>query len=135
MKVKERLNARSTDILLELNKYLQLAQHARECLENSFDQGMGHKQDGLSELDIKGLSHLSIALDRIVTSKIKFDKHMKSFAEQMTPDEELAAIEEHVIGLEQDKRTTFLRKLIKRHNAMLNERGKKMGDEDVYEKS
>lgn len=130
----KRLDARSTDIRTELDRYIKLAQHARECLENSFNSGMGHKQMGLSETDLKGLSNLSIALDRIVASKIKYDKHMKSFAEQMTPEEELAAIEEHVMSLERDKRSRWLKKIITRHNNLnRNETKTNMDEVDVYD--
>lgn len=107
----------------------------RECLEKSLFQGMGHKQDGLADSDVRALSALSIALDRVVAAKIKFDKHMKSFAEQMSPAEELDAITEHLLGLESDKRARWLNGLIKRHNALLKANGQRMnlGSEDVYE--
>jgi len=130
-----KLEARSTDIRSELDRYLKLCQHARECLENSFNSGMGHKQMGLSDGDLKGLSNLSIALDRVVAAKIKYDKHMKSFADQMSPEEELVAIEEHIMGLDSPKRSRWLRKITTRHNAMITGSGlkKDLDEVDVYE--
>lgn len=133
-------SARSTDLKTELDSYIRLCQHARECLENSFFSGMGYKQEGLSKDDVSALSALSIAMERAISARIKYDKHTKSFAEQMTPEEEREAIEEYILAMVPTERIKFIRKVVSRHNKLNSGPGIEYnptlsGDENVSEDS
>jgi hypothetical protein len=111
--------ASSLDLAVELGEYLRLVKWMRECLESNLTGGVGYKKEGLSKDDVSALSNIGISLERAVSARIKYDKHIKSFTDQMTPAEERAAIEEFVAGLEDMERYNLLKKMFDRHNDLM----------------
>lgn len=111
--------AASIDLGVEQGEYIRLVKWARECLENSLTGGLGYKKEMLSKDDVAALSGIGISLERAISAKIKYDKHIKSFTDTMTPAEERAAIEEFVAGLGDMDRYTLLQKMLLRHNELM----------------
>lgn len=114
-----RHSAQSLDLAAQLDSYIKLVAWARECLESNLTGGMGYKKDGLSKDDANALSAVGISLERAVSTKIKYDKHVKTLTEQMTKVEELAAVEEYIAGLDDEVRYDLLYRAVNRHNDLL----------------
>ena len=113
-----RHSAASIDLGHEQNEYIRLVKWARECLESSLTGGLGYKKEGLSKDDVAALAQIGISMERAVSAKIKYEKHIREFTEQMTPAEERDAIEEFVMGLDDETRYDLLKKMFDRHNVL-----------------
>lgn len=128
-------DAKSLDLGSEQDKYIRLVQWARECLEKSLTDGIGYKKDGISKDNVMALTNIGIALERAVSAKIKYEKHQKAFAEQMSQEEEESAIEEHILGMDTGHRTEFLRKIVTRHNQLVTGFHRITGEDDGRKRS
>lgn len=83
----------------ELDRLIKMYTWAREALENEMFQGMGYKQMALGEKDIKKLKELTVGINNLVESKIKYDKAKKQLVASMTPAEERDAVIKYIVSL------------------------------------
>jgi hypothetical protein len=92
----ERLVVRLQD---ELDRLIKLYVFARESLENEMLSGVGYKKMGLNEKDVKKLKELTVGMNSLIESKIKWDKAQKQLAATMTPKEEMDAVFKYICTL------------------------------------
>lgn len=112
-------DAKSAELSVEIDKYIKLCQWCRECLENSLRKGMGHKKDGLTKDDVAALRDIGISIDRAISGKIKYDKHVSKLADELSEDEQETAIIEWVCSREPTQRRKILKICVTRHNNMM----------------
>ena len=98
----------------ELDKLINMFSHAREALENEMNSGLGAKRLALSEKDVKKLKELTVGMNSLVESKIRYDKSRKALAEVMTPNEERRAVVTYIRSLSYEARAE-LRALLIEH--------------------
>lgn len=101
---KERLRALVVRIEQELDAMIRMFAFAREALENEMLSGLGFKQHGLQESLPKKLKELTLGMNSLVETKIKWDKAKKQLGEQLSPAEERAACVEYIMSLTDDER-------------------------------
>lgn len=99
----------------ELDRLIKMYTWARESLENEMFSGMGYKKLTLGEKDIKKLKELTVGINNLVESKIKYDKAQKQLAASMTPAEERDAVIKYIVSLPGEARHEL--------RAMLGDRG------------
>lgn len=104
----ERLVVRLQD---ELDRLIKLYVFARESLETEMYSGMGYKKMGLNEKDVKKLKELTVGMNSLIESKIKWDKAQKQLAASMTPAEELDAVFKFICTLDNDAQTKLRNRL------------------------
>ncbi len=96
----------------ELDKLINMFSHAREALENEMNSGLGSKRLALSEKDVKKLKELTVGMNSLVESKIRYDKSRKAMAEVMTPAEERKAVVTYIRSLSVEDKATLRRQLV-----------------------
>lgn len=96
----------------ELDKLINMFSHAREALENEMNSGLGAKRLALSEKDVKKLKELTVGMNSLVESKIRYDKSRKALAEIMTPHEERRAVVQYIKSLSYEDQRTLRKELI-----------------------
>lgn len=84
----------------ELDRLIKMYTFAREALENELFSGMGYKQMALGDKDIKKLKELTVGINNLVESKIKYDKAQKQLTAAMSPEEEMVAVVKYICALE-----------------------------------
>lgn len=99
----------------ELDRLIKMYTWAREALENEMFEGMGYKKMALGEKDIKKLKELTVGINNLVESKIKYDKAKKQLVAAMTPAEERDAVIKYIVSLNGEDRNAL--------RDMLHERG------------
>ena len=116
-----RNTAESSDLRAEIEGMTRLVVFSRKALENEIiGTGLGHKQEFLGKSSAKDLQALSTALEKLVAVKIKYDQHLRKEADKLTPDEEKDALIEFFASISDvTERRTFLRRLVDRHNDMV----------------
>lgn len=87
----------------ELDRLIKLYVFAREALETELYSGMGYKKLALNEKDVKKLKELTIGLNSLTETKIKWDKAQKQLAATMTPQEEFEAVITYILALDPEK--------------------------------
>lgn len=88
----------------ELDRLIKMYTWAREALENEMFAGMGYKKMALGEKDVKKLKELTVGINNLVESKIKYDKAQKMLTANMTPAEEMTAVIKYIESLSGDDR-------------------------------
>lgn len=88
----------------ELDSLINMFAWARKALENEMLDGMGHKQLGLTEPFVKKLKELTVGMNSVVETKIKYDKAKKQMASTMTAKEERDAVIKYIVALPSDER-------------------------------
>lgn len=88
----------------ELDKLINMFAWARQALENEMLDGMGYKQAGLSEAFTKKLKELTIGMNSVVETKVKYDKAKKAMAKEMTATEERDAVFKYIMTLPENER-------------------------------
>lgn len=101
---KERLRLLVTRIEQELDSMIRMFAFARESLENEMLSGLGFKQHGLQDTFPKKLKELTLGMNSLVETKIKWDKAKKQLGEQLTPEEERAACVQYILSLTDNER-------------------------------
>jgi hypothetical protein len=96
----------------ELDKLINMFSHAREALENEMNSGLGAKRLALSEKDVKKLKELTVGMNSLVESKIRYDKSRKAMAEVMTPAEERKAVVTYIRSLSYEDQRALRAQLI-----------------------
>lgn len=76
----------------ELDRMIKMAAFMREALQNEMFSGLGYKQMGVSEKDLKKMKEAAAIFDTLTSAKIRYDKSMKQLTDSMTPAEERAAV-------------------------------------------
>lgn len=112
-----RLGVGNIDLADELNEILKVVKYQRESLTNSMVSGFGYKQDELNPKHAALARDLVMAYQKAVDAKVKLDKHLRSFAEDMTLEEELDSVEKYIKDLDSTKRRKLLISLLEFHNA------------------
>lgn len=98
----------------ELDQMIKIYQFARESLENEMFSGMGYKKMALGEKDVKKLKELTIGLNSLVETKIKYDKAAKSLAENMSLAEEMTAVVTFICSLPYEEQHNLRKRLVER---------------------
>jgi hypothetical protein len=106
-KAKEGLNEAVVRIQDELDRLIKMHVWMREALENEIMEGMGYKQLSASEKDIKKLKELTMSMDALVSTKIRWDKAAKQMAATMTRKEELDAVYLFIRSATDDERNAL----------------------------
>ena len=115
-----RNTAASSDLRTEIEKMTRLVVFARESLEKEIvGTGFGHKQEFLGKSSSKDLQALATSLEKLVAIRIKYDQHLSKEADKLTPDEEKDALVEFFASLDVKERRSFLRRMVDRHNMMI----------------
>lgn len=104
----ERLVVRLQD---EMDKLIKMYAFQREALENEMVSGMGYKKMGTDDKFLKKLKELTIGMNNLVETKIKYDKAQKSLTASMTPAEELEAVFKFIMSLDYETRNGLRRRL------------------------
>lgn len=115
-------NHSTVDLRHEIEALYKVVKFARETLERSLtgeSGSMGYKKLSLSRDDAASIQALATAMEKLVNMKMKYDKHLKDRAEDLSPEEEDAALIEFFAGKETPERRKFLRRLVNRHNALI----------------
>lgn len=84
----------------ELDRLVKMYTWAREALENEMFGGLGYKQMALGDKEVKKLKELTVGINNLVESKIKYDKAKKQLAAAMTPAEEMDAVMKYIQSLD-----------------------------------
>lgn len=101
---KERMKVLTVRIEDELESLIKMFSHARASLENELLSGMGYKQLTLSEKDAKKLKEFTVGMNSLVETRIKWDKAKKQMAAHMTPAEEMDAVFQYIMALDDHAR-------------------------------
>lgn len=109
----------STDLRTEIEKMTRLVVWSRECLEKELTGGLGYRQDSMGKGTARDLQALTTSLEKLTGIKIKYDTHLKNEADNLTPEEERAALVEFFAGLPVKDRRNFIKVLVDRHNEMI----------------
>lgn len=114
----------SLDLRYEIERLSRLVTYARESLENSLlgtgnTKTLGYRQETLGKNDAGAIQALATSMEKLVSIKMKYDKHLKDEADKLTPDEEKAALVEFFAGLSVPERRTMMRRMVTRHNSMI----------------
>ena len=96
---KARLKELVTRLEDQLDKLIKMYAFSREALENEMLSGMGYKGQGLHETFPKKLKELTIGLNSLVETKIKWDKAKKALGETLTKEEEVEACFQFILSL------------------------------------
>lgn len=95
----------------ELEKLIKMVSFARDALNNELFSGMGYKGEAVSEKDLKKLKELTISMNSLIDSKIRYDKARKQLAASMTPEEEMSAVVTYIKSLDVDAYKRFRNRL------------------------
>lgn len=95
----------------ELDSLIKMFSFARQALNNEMFSGMGYKQMGIGDKEVKKLKELTIGMNSVVEAKIRYDKAKKQLAATMTPDEEMSAVVTYVKSLDVDSFKRFRNRL------------------------
>jgi hypothetical protein len=95
----------------ELDRLIKMYAFLREALENEIYSGLGYKQLTASEKDVKKLKELTVGMNSLVETKIKYDKAQKQMAASMTLAEELDAVFKFIMTLGYVDRNNLRRRL------------------------
>lgn len=109
----------STDLRVEIEKMTRLVVWSRECLEKELNAGLGYRQDNMGKGTARDLQALTTSLEKLTNIKVKYDTHLKNEADNLTPDEEKAALIEFFAALSVKDRRDFIKRLVDRHNEMI----------------
>jgi hypothetical protein len=90
--VEDKYRTLVTRLSEELEYMIKMAAFQRKALENELFTGMGYKQLGVSEKDLKKMKVMTEIMDQVVATKVRFDKAQKLLSENLTPAEERAAV-------------------------------------------
>jgi stress response protein YsnF len=116
-------NHSTIDLRYEIDSLHRVVKFARETLEKSLTgsegSSMGYKKLMLSRDDAASIQALATALEKLVNMKMKYDKHLKDKADELSPEEEDVALIEFFAGKEVPQRRKMLRKMVNRHNALI----------------
>lgn len=99
----------------ELQKSVNLAAWLREAVENELNAAFGVGKSGeppkcgVDGKSVQKFRDVVKALEALVACKVKLDTSAKKLAENMSPEEELAAVRAYVRSLEPSLRGAFLR--------------------------
>jgi hypothetical protein len=108
--VKVILKQQVEDLSDELNKLIKLIRFMREQVERDMKT-----EDLDTKAVIKATNELANAYSRCVDAKVKLDKHLAAQDEDITDDEQIAAMVEYVKELAPRKRKNFLQELMDFH--------------------
>lgn len=111
---KERLAKLVTRIENELDSMIKMFAFARQALENEMMDGLGFKQHGLTDVFPRKLKELTMGMNSLVETKIKWDKAKKVLGEQLTEVEEMDACVQYILSLTDIERHA-LRERLDRH--------------------
>lgn len=95
----------------ELDRLIKMYAWTREAMERSMFEGMGYKQLDVDEKSVKKLKELTIGMNSLVETKIKWDKAQKQLAATMTPAEEMAAVMTYIEALDGEARHSLRSRL------------------------
>lgn len=123
--VRER-SARVIRLKEELNLILEVVVHAREALSNELKSEVAQKKLSIDAKFLGKLRALTSAYRELTDARIRLDKSERTLEKELTPAEELEAVREHVLSLENPERGKFLRDLIRRHNSLMKAKGNKV---------
>lgn len=98
----------------ELDQLINMFAWARKALENEMLDGVGYKQSGLNEAFTKKLKELTIGMNSVVETKIKYDRAKKQMAKAMSPTEEADAVIKYLLTLKGDEWQSLKEKLDRR---------------------
>lgn len=121
-------SARALRLKNELNVILELVVHAREALQSELSSEFAQKKLSIDKPFLDKLKGLTSCFTELTASRIRLDKAEKEMEAEMTPSEELAAIESHVASLPQEERYHFIQRLWKNHKADRDPRGARGSD-------
>lgn len=107
----ERMHALTVRLEDELDKAIKLYHFARGSLENEMLGGVGYRQMAISEKDLKKLKELTVGLNSLVETQVKWDKHRKTMTTQMTPAEERGAVVKYIKSLSYEDRDELYKRL------------------------
>lgn len=116
-------SARALLLKNELNVILELVVHAREALENELKSEFAQKKLGIDKPFLDKLKGLTACFTELTASRIRLDKAEKEMEAEMTPAEELDAIEKHVASLDNEERYHLIKRLWAAHLAVRDPRG------------
>lgn len=86
----------------EIERLLKLYVFQREALETEMYDGMGYKKLTADEKFVKKLKELTIGMNSLVESRIKWDRAQAKMAESMTPTQEMDAVCTYLAALDAD---------------------------------
>lgn len=95
----------------ELDNLIKMFAWAREALEKEMLSGITPGKHGLHETITKKLKELTIGMNSVVESKIRYDRAKKDLAKNMTELEEMDAVVAYILNLPPDKKDTVRDKL------------------------
>lgn len=95
----------------ELDNLIKMFAWARETLETEMLSGLTPGKHGLHESLVKKLKELTIGMNSVVESKIKYDRAKRAMAKDMTPEEEMAAVIEYICALVPEKKSELRNRL------------------------
>lgn len=83
----------------ELDNMIKMFAWAREALEREMLSGISPGKHGLQDSLTKKLKELTIGMNSMVESKIRYDRAKKELAKNMTPEEEMDAVIAYIVNL------------------------------------
>lgn len=99
----------------EIERLLKLYVFQREALETEMYDGMGYKKLTADEKFVKKLKELTIGMNSLVESRIKWDRAQAKMAESMTPTQEMDAVVNYVMTLDSDAWNNLQDRLARRN--------------------
>lgn len=100
----------------ELAEWLKLLSFLRTSLTNEAMSGMGYKQMAVNKDTVNKMKELSSAFRTAGEIKLKLDAKAKERAEEMTPEDEKAAVQTYIKAMDARERGVFLNSLVAWHN-------------------
>lgn len=116
-------SARALLLKNELNVILELVVHAREALQSELSTEFAQKKLSIDKPFLDKLKGLTACFTELTASRIRLDKAEKEMEAEMTPVEELNAIESHVMSMANEERYNFIQRLWAAHRAVRDPRG------------
>lgn len=95
----------------ELDNMIKMFAWAREALEREMLSGLSPGKHGLHDTITKKLKELTIGMNSMVESKIRYDRAKKELAKNMTPEEEMAAVVAYIVNLSNEDKNRLRDKL------------------------
>ncbi len=102
------LGDRAVRIGDEVDRLLRIVSALRQVVEAEVNANLSGPNPGIMKGTLTQVKDLTSAMNSLVDSKIRLDKTAKQLAENMTPDDEEAAVRTWVRALDPKKRVSFL---------------------------
>lgn len=99
----------------ELERLIKMYSHQREALENEMFEGMGYKKMTADEKFVKKLKELTLGMNSLTETRIKWDRAQAKLAESMTPAQEMDAVVNYIMTLDSDAWNNFQDRLARRN--------------------